>query len=128
MPRRPAPAPLLAPPLSQKKQLEALAATDFDPDDYKNASKTPVCNWCRICGCRYAPGAVCGYCRYAVRAIRAKAAKAKTSGVESEVAPLPFLKCWDTPEAGPEDSDMACLLPSGHDGGHLYTTVKGADQ
>lgn len=54
------------PPLSER--LLELAATKFDPDDYKK-EQLPS-RRCDHCGVQYAPGGVCGYCRGRVKMIR----------------------------------------------------------
>lgn len=53
--------------------LAALAASDFDPDDYKRRPGA-VRGYCDHCRVRYAPGGVCGYCRGRVKMLRAETA------------------------------------------------------
>jgi hypothetical protein len=53
-------------------KLAALAADPkYDPDAYRHGKLT-VHHWCGVCGTRYAPGGLCGYCVARVRAIRSQ--------------------------------------------------------
>lgn len=99
---------------AQLVELEKLAASDFDPDDYKNRPDGHIVGDkanCTICRCRYAPGGICGYCRYAVRMIRQAALPAMKKRV--------VIRCWDEREI--EEVPHSCILPSNHEGGHVWT-------
>lgn len=58
-------------------------ATDptFDPADYRHRADTKPEHLrnseCAVCGVKYAPGGVCGYCRAKVAAVRSVCSAAK---------------------------------------------------
>ena len=77
--------PVLDPTPKQWTAIRKLAASSFDPDDYKNRGAGFQAGdkmSCDVCRCRHAPDGVCGYCRALVKRIRAE----KPAPVEKEAA------------------------------------------
>lgn len=85
------------PPPGVTAALNMLAASDFDPDDYK-LLKEAVCHYCKICGCVYAPRGYCGYCRQAVRKIRTETAQPATKAMQAVDAGGPKVLKFARPE------------------------------
>lgn len=88
-----------------RSRLLKLAASDFDPDDYRHmAGSKSVNGYCVHCHCRHAPLTVCGYCRGRVKMIRdGREAEINWSG-EGPVPVKPGPKIYVEPTL-PKESD-----------------------